>query len=46
MSGERQDDTYLITVEDSGSGIPGYAQEKILTAFIRYHGLIASKVQG
>lgn len=27
VSGERQDDTYLITVEDSGSGIPGYAQE-------------------
>ncbi|CRY72040.1 two-component system sensor histidine kinase CreC [Yersinia pseudotuberculosis] len=33
VSGERQDDTYLITVEDSGSGIPDYAQEKIFDRF-------------
>lgn len=33
LSGERQTTEYLITVEDSGSGIPAYAQEKIFDRF-------------
>lgn len=33
VSGERQDNDYLITVEDSGSGIPDYAQKKIFDRF-------------
>ncbi|HDL7644949.1 TPA: two-component system sensor histidine kinase CreC [Yersinia enterocolitica] len=33
VSGTRQTDEYLITVEDTGSGIPDYAQEKIFDRF-------------
>lgn len=33
LRGERQTAQYLITVEDSGSGIPDYAQEKIFDRF-------------
>ncbi|WP_145553093.1 two-component system sensor histidine kinase CreC [Yersinia canariae] len=33
LSGEQQTNEYLITVEDSGSGIPDYAQEKIFDRF-------------
>lgn len=33
VSGQRQDDEYWITVEDNGSGIPDYAQEKIFDRF-------------
>ncbi|EEQ11326.1 hypothetical protein ymoll0001_30040 [Yersinia mollaretii ATCC 43969] len=33
LLGERQTAQYLITVEDSGSGIPDYAQEKIFDRF-------------
>ncbi|WP_145551827.1 two-component system sensor histidine kinase CreC [Yersinia mollaretii] len=33
LRGERQTTQYLITVEDSGSGIPDYAQEKIFDRF-------------
>ncbi|CNL08828.1 two-component system sensor histidine kinase CreC [Yersinia aleksiciae] len=33
LRGERQTTDYLITVEDSGSGIPDYAQEKIFDRF-------------
>lgn len=33
LSGERHEGEYLITVEDNGSGIPDYAQEKIFDRF-------------
>ncbi|CNH54056.1 two-component system sensor histidine kinase CreC [Yersinia kristensenii] len=33
LSGARQNDQYLITIEDTGSGIPDYAQEKIFDRF-------------
>ncbi|WP_338658854.1 two-component system sensor histidine kinase CreC [Yersinia intermedia] len=33
LSGERYEGEYLITVEDNGSGIPDYAQEKIFDRF-------------
>ncbi|HDL6887298.1 TPA: two-component system sensor histidine kinase CreC [Yersinia enterocolitica] len=33
VRGTRQTDEYLITVEDTGSGIPDYAQEKIFDRF-------------
>ena len=33
LSGERHEGAYLITVEDNGSGIPDYAQEKIFDRF-------------
>lgn len=33
VSGERQNDKYLMTIEDTGSGIPDYAQEKIFDRF-------------
>lgn len=33
LRGQRQTTDYLITVEDSGSGIPDYAQEKIFDRF-------------
>jgi two-component system sensor histidine kinase CreC len=33
LSGERQDHEYLIIVEDNGSGIPDYAQDKIFDRF-------------
>ncbi|WP_432322311.1 two-component system sensor histidine kinase CreC [Yersinia enterocolitica] len=33
VSGTRQANEYLITVEDTGSGIPDYAQEKIFDRF-------------
>ncbi|CNK48355.1 sensory histidine kinase CreC [Yersinia mollaretii] len=33
LRGERQTAQYLITVEDNGSGIPDYAQEKIFDRF-------------
>lgn len=33
LSGTRQDHEYLIIVEDNGSGIPVYAQDKIFDRF-------------
>lgn len=33
VSGDRQNDKYLMTIEDTGSGIPDYAQEKIFDRF-------------
>ncbi|MFW5390544.1 two-component system sensor histidine kinase CreC [Yersinia sp. 2544 StPb PI] len=33
LSGERHEGEYLITVEDNGSGIPDYAQERIFDRF-------------